>query len=181
MASKLSKVIVAPDQQDLSVGHHALQEGFARGELGGELVRRVDARVDRAPQRFLRGRERFDNFSEADIADDHQIDVAAGALVTAGDRAVNESGTNPIAQRLQRLAQHVRHACRLLEDVAQVLVDRAFGIGLELHLIAHRLAKKNARIGEAIELAEQGARRLADDARDLAHVQRGLRMQQEQR
>jgi hypothetical protein len=181
MRTKLSNVIVGSDQEDLAVGHYAPQKWLAGSELGGELGGRIHVGVDLPPQRFLRRRHRADHFRERDVADDHDIEIAAGALVAARDRPVDECRANAPRQGFQRSAQHVGDARGLLEDVTQVFVDRASSVRLKLDQIANRLSQQDASVGQAIQFPEQGARGLSGHPRNLAHVQRDVRVQQEQR
>src|SRR6266699_3799662 len=60
----------------------------------------------------------------------------------------------------QRVAQNVDDADSLLEQIAQILVDRAAGIRFEMNLVSDRLPDEHSRFGKKIELAHQGPRRL---------------------
>jgi len=181
MRSKLSKVIVGPDQEDLPVRQDTPQEGFSGRELDREFVGRVHVRIDFASQHFPCRREGRDDVCELDCAYDHHVQIAAAALIPSRDRTVNECGANAGGQRLEARAQDVGNARGLLEDVTQVFVDRASAIRLILNLVADVPPQQNAGVGESIEFAEHCARRLAGDPCDLAHVQRIVRVQQKKR
>src|SRR5688572_6908765 len=83
LRARLSKLILAPDDEDLAIREHAPQERLAGRELSTELQRRIDVRVDLAAQDLLRRRECSHDVGEPDLADHHQVDVAAGALIAA--------------------------------------------------------------------------------------------------
>ena len=176
MRSKFSKVIVGSDQKDLLVRHNALQEGFS-SKFGRELASRINIRIDLAPQRFPRRREGMDDICELCFADDHYVEIAATPFVPSCDRTVNEGRPNSAGQRFERGAQHIGDACRLLENVAQVLVDRTLTVRLKLNLIANGHTQQDACVDKPIELAKQRAGRLSNDSRYLADVQRDARVQ----
>lgn len=173
--------MLASDEEDFPVRHHALEERLAGRELGLEFGRWIEVGIDFPPQSLPRRRERLHDFGEEGLPHDHKVEIAPGALIAARDRAVHEGGGDPPGERLERRAQHVGDPGGLLQHVAQIVEDRAGRIRLELDLVADRLADEDPGVGEQIQLAQQRARGLARQARDLAHVQRKLRMQQEQR
>ena len=100
MRSRLSKVILAADQVDLAVLHHAPQKWLCLGELLAEFSGSVHIRIDLASQRLLRWREGLHDLAKACLADHHQIDVASRTLVPARHGAVHERCPDLAAQRL---------------------------------------------------------------------------------
>lgn len=70
MRSKFSKVMTVTDNEDLLVLHNALEERLADSEAPGELLRRIEVRVDLAPQRIARLLERPDDLAQLHLADD---------------------------------------------------------------------------------------------------------------
>src|SRR5687767_10100210 len=170
MRSKFSKLIFAADDEDLLPCQNAPQERLSGSKLLPEFQRGVEIRVDLAAQELLRRRERADDIGETGLGYDHEIQVAAGALLAAGDRTVDEGNRDLSGERRERFAQHVRHAHRLLQDAAQLLVDRAGAVRLKVDLVTNWLAYQHASRGERFELPQQRSGWLVQRARDLAHV-----------
>lgn len=88
-------------------------------DLSAELFQRVHRRVDFAPERPLRLRQRLHDFTEGDIPHDQQVDVAVIAQLVARRRAEHEGDANAIRQRQQGLSHDVHQAGRLHEQRLQ--------------------------------------------------------------
>ncbi len=138
-------------------------------------------RIDLAAQVLLRRRQGLDRILELQFADEHEIHVAARALLAARDRTVDECGLDAAGEGSQRFAQHIGYAGRLLQDAAQLFVDWGIRIGLVMHLVALASAKQQPGFGKRSQLAIQGIRRSVRYAGDLADVVRLAGMEQQQR
>jgi hypothetical protein len=85
MRNKFSKVIVAADHEQLLIGEHALEERLAGRQFAPELALRVKIGIDLTPQPVPHIAKCVDNICEFGFADNHEIQVAAGALVATRD------------------------------------------------------------------------------------------------
>ena len=75
-----------------------------------ELNARIHRRVDLAAEFSLCGGHRLYHLGKRGAANDEQVDVAAGPLLAARHRAVDERGVDFAGKRVQRDGQDFRHA-----------------------------------------------------------------------
>src|SRR5258708_3742592 len=168
--SKPSKVMSVAYHEDPVIPYNALEEGFVDSQAPAELDGRIEAGVDFAPQFVARALQARDQLGEAGLADHHEVEVDARALVAPGDPAIDEREVDALGEGLERLAQHAGDSRGLAQDPPQLLVDGTVGVGLEMDLVADGLAQQDARLGELGQLAPERARRLAREAAQFAHV-----------
>jgi hypothetical protein len=132
-------------------------------------------------QELLRGCQGVHGFRERELADDHDVDVAARTLVPARQGPVDERCGDPVGHGFERFAQDVGDARGLFQHVAQVLVDGRPRVRLEVHLVADRAAGEQPGIGQLVQLPQERPGYLAGNPGDLPHMERRFGMQQEQR
>jgi len=107
-------------------------------------------------------------------------DVVAKVLERRGDHPGLVHRSNALAERLDRLAQHIGEPGRLAEDPGQFLEQRAGPVGLIAHLVSRRAARQQPGRSKRGQLAMQRARRHPCQPHDLAHVEALLGMKQQQ-
>ena len=79
-------------------------------QLLGKLGRRIYDGVDLATESNLSGPQRVHDILERDIADNHQIDVAATTQRSPRRRTENECCGYPFQERIQCGAKHLDRA-----------------------------------------------------------------------
>lgn len=144
-----------------------------------ELTPGHHRRIDLAAQCGLRRCERARQIGEAGAAENHQVHVAAGTLAAGRHAAVDERQLDLLAQRLQCLAQHVGKAGGLAQQCRKLGKDRMRRIRLVVHLMPDLLPPQQAEPGQDAELAMQRTGGCTRQARELAHVHRGIWMHQQ--
>ena len=98
MRNKFSKVIVAADHEQLLVGKNALKERLAGRQFAFEFAPRVKIGIDLTPQRLLHIAKCADNIYEFGLADNHDVQVAAGARKQTEVPIILFSYFNPLLQ-----------------------------------------------------------------------------------
>lgn len=150
------------------------------GQLCRELVHGIDGRVH-FPRQLRLGRcKRAHDISEAGIADDAEIHIAALALGAAGDRTEDKREVDLSLQGAKRLAHHVHQAGRFGHDGLQFLEYRAIAVGLEEHLTAMLTALKNTSLGKTPKLALDRSLPQPGQPNDLPKVEGLVGLPQEQ-
>jgi len=145
----------------------------------GELVRRIDGRVDLAAKILLRLRQRRNHSAERGLPHNDDIDVASRLLATGGHGAVNEGYRDALGERGQSFAKNVRHTACLDRYGLQLRENRQLGIGLVVDLIALAGAYQHSRLRPAPQLALDRALPDARHADNLAQIEGLLRTGEE--
>jgi len=141
------------------------------GDTFSELFCRVHDGIHFAPQRGPRGREVFDDLSEAHVTNDKEVDVALGGDLAAGKGTKHESNLDLLAHWIQRGPQNVYEAHRLHHNGLKLREDGAPRVRPVVDLIAAAAPRQNAGRFECAELALHCARCRPRDADDLADVE----------
>ena len=87
--SKFFKVMCISDQEELGLGQHVGEERFMR-RFRDELGHGKYLGTDLAAEGIRRGKCQFHDFPEADVANEHEIDVAAAGRAPLGHRSEYE-------------------------------------------------------------------------------------------
>jgi hypothetical protein len=74
------------------------------GDLGSELVRRIDRRVNVPPELLLGRTYRVHDVVKRRVSDHQEVNVAGRAKLTPGRRSKQERDLNPIAKRCESIA-----------------------------------------------------------------------------
>ena len=119
IASKFSKVMLGSDHEEFGFGEHFTQEWILCLQALAQFRLGVDRRVNFALQGLLCWIKRLHDICEAGVADQHQIDVAAGCFLATRERAKDKSQLNLPGQREQRIRQHIHQAGGLAEQAGQ--------------------------------------------------------------
>src|SRR5258708_5564067 len=138
--SKPSKVMSVAYHEDPVLPYNALEEGFVDSQAPAEFAGWIEAGIDLSAQFIARGLQAGNQLGESGLADHHEIEVDAGALVAPGDPAIDEREVDAPGEGLERLAQHAGDSRGLAQDSPQLLVDGTVGVGLEMNLVADGLA-----------------------------------------
>lgn len=146
--------------------------------LAPELCDRIDGRVDRSTESPFRLQQSLRDIGYLQVADDHHVHVAPRRVGAARNRAVDEGNPDPVAERLEHLAQRVANAERLRGDALQLLEDRTAGIRPVVDLPTFLGPLENPRGGERREVALHQARGGAGRARDLTDIEALVRMRE---
>src|SRR6185503_110962 len=109
---------------------------------------------DAATEPALRWFERLERLFERQVVGHHEhVDVTRGVVGMLGNRAVERSEADLIAQRSERGLQHLWHAGELLDDRAQLFEDRRVVVRAVALLLPEPRAGDDAACGKAFELA----------------------------
>lgn len=142
--------MLVPYQKKLRPRSHLCEERIAGAELLGELARRVDGRVDRPTKLALRRRQGGDRFPEADTADDHDVDVAVGPVLSGDDTAIDKCHLDAPKTR-ESLPEFVHETDGLHDQRAEVREQRVRWICFVPHLVAGSAAGQQPRARELLE------------------------------
>jgi hypothetical protein len=162
---------------DLRLGHHPLNEGVALPCLAGELPGRIDGGIHRPTQRFHGGPERLENSGERRGAYDHEIDVAAGALLTPGDGSIDESHPHAIPECGEPGTQELRGSGGLRQQAFQLREYGGLRVGSEADRNLARITQDESQVDQTAQLTMRrpGARsRLAGDLAQMKPLVRVL-------
>ena len=105
-------------------------------DLGPEFVRGVDSGIDVSSQTLLSASQRRHDALERRVTDDEEVDVARRAELTTGRRPEHERHEHALAERCERVAEHVGEPGSLREQSLQLRKDRRLAVGLEIDLPA---------------------------------------------
>ncbi|MNN63775.1 hypothetical protein D3C81_1791780 [compost metagenome] len=94
------------------------------------------------------------------VANQHQVDIAAGMFAALGHRAIDERPRQLPGQRRQGGAQRLADAEGLAHDAQQLGINRAGRVGPVVGLVALPAHGQDARALQALQLTHQAA--LAD-------------------
>lgn len=115
-------------------------------ELVCKLVASVEDWIHLSAELLLHRFGGSDQFGKTQtICHNHQIDIAAGAVLATGEGAEEKRASNPVAQRRKAGAQIVGHAKRLDDQAPEFLKDGAVGIRSIHDVHADVLAQDNPR------------------------------------
>lgn|GEM_PF-5094813 len=152
------------------------------GELTTKLGRWVDGRIYFAGKRFLGGSEHLDDGTKRDLADDHHVHVALGALPTGGKRAKQERNGDPPSERLQVCAKHSGDARGLEQKTLEVGEHGAIRVGTVVDLVAVGAAFHDADGNESADFALHGPVAAGPgESNDLPQIERPVGVAEEQR
>ena len=132
--------MLVPYKKELRPRHHLRQEGVAGPELVRELPRCVDRRIDRATEFGLRWRQGGDCFPEADVADDHDVDVAVRSVFSGDDAAIDKRDLDAANTR-EALPEFIHETDGFHDQRAEVREQRVRRIRFVSHLVAGSIAR----------------------------------------
>jgi hypothetical protein len=136
-----------------------------------EFGRWVDGGVDWAAEGGFGLSGGGGDFSEGGGTDDHEIEIAGGMFIAAGDGAVNEGGVDFLHKRSKYLAENCRRAEGFANDAAEFGEEGAGGVGLEVDMAATFFSEQDAGVGELLEFALDMAHAEAGGFDDFAEVE----------
>lgn len=122
-------------------------------ELGPELLRRKNRRIDIPRKLFLGGRNRVHNILERCVTDHQEIDVACRAELVSRRRPEHERDSNPVAERRNRVAEDVAESRSLCKQPAQFREDRRLAVGLKIDLTSLNSSTHQPGSGEQLQFA----------------------------
>jgi len=152
-----------------------------QAQLRPKFAHRINRRIDLAAQPFLNVAQPQNNLVKRRVADDHQIDVALGAVLVRGNGTINERHHDTIFERRKRLAQNGVDARRLQQQSPQLRKHRALAIRLIEDQIAEGFPDDQPRVAELLHFSLHGAVPRPDLANQLAEVEGLIRMPVEKR
>src|SRR5690606_37512886 len=142
-----------------------------------ELRGAVDRGVDVPPERSRQLVNRAEDVTVTEVvADDHQVDVAAGFIGGLGDRSVDERCPNVGCDRLERFTQRLRETDGLQDDVPQFRVERRVRVCLVVLLIADAAGDNEAAVFESCEFALCRSRTRTGIPNQLRGVEAAVRL-----
>lgn len=169
------------DHEEFGAGEDVLHEAVPGCDAPGKFGGGVHHRVDFALQDGLRRVQCLDGVAKTAVADEQQIDVAAGVFVAPCQRAEDQSQFGRRLQGAQRLGQYVDEAAGLAEQAGQFGEYRAFAVGLVANLIALFFAQQQANFGQPGQFPVQGAGGGVGQACQFADVVAALGVQKQLR
>src|SRR5439155_18951976 len=113
---------------------------------------------------------------EPNVADDHQVNIAGRMLLRSRHRAVDESPSYAIRQRLQRVAYNVRQSHCLQGEPLKLLEDGRLRGGLKVNVLALTLLNKDSAPDQGSQLALETRRCEAQVSGELPHIPPALRL-----
>ena len=109
---------------------------MASGYLLTELMGRIDRRIDLTAETILHRGERFHQGLQIDAPDCEHVDIARRRLLTRRDGAKDKGDLDSGGQGLEGFAQEIADARGFGHQAAKLWIDGAFGISLEVLLMA---------------------------------------------
>lgn len=132
-------------------------------DLLAKFSRRIDAGIDFPAEGLLGRAQRVYDFTEGHIADDHDIDVAAGLQLVSRGRPIQECDPDPRAKGCERRPEHTGGPGGFREQRGNLWIHRRGLVRLEIHLPALSSTGQQA-----------GGRQLLEFSLDRADCQTGL-------
>jgi hypothetical protein len=99
-----------------------------------EFIQAERMRIDFATHPLINTTQPANDFPQTDIADDHQIDIAAGTLIFSGDGPEHEGNLHLLP--IEGTSQNLHKTCGFQDDVANVIEKGMFIIGPVVKAIA---------------------------------------------
>lgn len=130
----------------------------------------VDPGIYRSPQFLLRGCECIGRFTEFDITQHQNIDIARGPQRACSEGAINAGIADLVDQRGQGRAKQVRRAHRLFQERAKNIKNGRGTVRLIEDLPAPPVRPHQSYAFQGSKLALSGACAGAGQARELAEV-----------
>ena len=103
-------------------------------KFGAEFRRRVDGRIDVAPQPVLGTCQRRHDVLEGHLADHEQVDVTRGPELPTRRGTEHERHEHVVSERSQCFAQEAAKSGGLGKQPAELGKDRGIPVGLEVDL-----------------------------------------------
>jgi len=145
-----------------------------------ELIHRVDGCVHFAPEPFTQLPQRQGQIGKARPTHDHEIDVAGGELLAAGDRTVDEGEQDSAGHGRERLAHDIRQPCGLCHQSLELRQDRAVGVRLVIDVLALTPSQQDSGLDQVHELTLKTRLRQLQSAREFARIPRVPRLEHHQ-
>ena len=150
----------------MRVGAHLLRE----------FRRRVHGRVDLSSQRGLGRSEDVDHLTEADVSDDHHVDIAPLAQLVSGRGTVDERGGDSAAERPQGVTNHRGDPAGLRHQRRELRIDGRGSIRLKEDLVAAPLPGEDTGGRQGGQLALRGPFGRAGPPKELPKIEGLVRM-----
>ena len=135
----------------------------------GEFLRGEDVRVDLAAEAFPDSREEPGDLAQGHVAEDQEVDVAAGLLGAVGEGPEDEGDADPRGS--QRLAKNRREAGGLRDEAPEVGEEGTSGVGSVEGAVAVSPPDEEAQVGQALQLLAHGRVVQAGTSGELADVE----------
>jgi hypothetical protein len=126
-----------------------------RRQPAGKLLAPKEFGIDLAPDSLLGFLQCGGDLSQANVADDEQVDVTGGHFLRARDRSKNKRYLDPVDNGRQGITQQIDEASSFGEKAAQFQEDWTFLIRLYEDHSALATAFENADIDQFNQFALQ--------------------------
>lgn len=147
-------------------------------QSAGRFLLRVDGRVDLAAESLLDLAKLHREFGQANPAHDEKIDVAAGRLLAARDRAVDRCESDGLPVRSEQVAKHVDQTHRLEEETPKVIQERTSGLSTVVDPPTIGPAREDAGRAKCGDLALEARRTEAQVSGQVTQVPPALGLEQ---